>query len=287
MNFKDYFSGNSFFGKIIGAVLGFIMAGPVGALIGLFVGNFFDKGLVQQFSNPHWSYKTESRDEVQEAFIQATFAAMGYIAKADGRITESVIQQAKKIMQEMGLSKTEKKEAQSYFNAGKQSTINLNATILHFKTVSYDNSQLLNLFGNILYRVAQVDGLSMAKIKRLNEIFNLMNFAPLHSQFNFYQDFFNRHTYQDQSQTGSRQYSSSQQSSSHYKGSLSEAYALLKIPPSASQTEVKKVYRKLMSQNHPDKLIAKGASEKEVKIANEKTQAISRAYEQICESRGW
>jgi DnaJ like chaperone protein len=42
-----------------------------------------------------------------------------------------------------------------------------------------------------------------------------------------------------------------------------------------------------MSQNHPDKLIAKKASASLIQKANEKTQAISKAYESICEYKGW
>lgn len=289
MNFRDFFSNHSIFGKIIGAILGFIMAGPIGAFIGLVIGNFFDKGLAQQFSNPHWSFKHEARNDVKTAFIHATFSSMGYIAKANGRITENVITHAKQMMDEMDLTKAQKITAQHFFNAGKQSQFNLNATVLTFKTCAYENTELLNLFATILYNTAQVDGLSMAKIKRLNEIFSLMNFAPLHSQAHFYDDFFHRHSYQDDSsrEEEPRYRYQSSQSTPHYRGSLSEAYALLNLTANATQHEVKRVYRKMMSQNHPDKLIAKGASEKEIKIANEKTQAIRRAYEQICESRGW
>ncbi len=54
---------------------------------------------------------------------------------------------------------------------------------------------------------------------------------------------------------------------------------------SASDQEVKKAYRKLMSENHPDKLAARGVPEEMIRMATEKTAEISKAYEMIKESR--
>ncbi len=50
---------------------------------------------------------------------------------------------------------------------------------------------------------------------------------------------------------------------------------------------MKRAYRRLISRNHPDKLIAQGLPEEMIKIANDKTQKITKAYEQICTSKGW
>jgi DnaJ like chaperone protein len=63
--------------------------------------------------------------------------------------------------------------------------------------------------------------------------------------------------------------------------SLAEAYQVLGLTPNATQVEVKQAYRRLMSQHHPDKLAAKGLSEEAMRLANEKTQQISKAYETI------
>ena len=68
--------------------------------------------------------------------------------------------------------------------------------------------------------------------------------------------------------------------------SLQDAYLLLGISASVSNAEVKRAYRKLMSQHHPDKLIAKGLPEEMLKLATEKTQNIKAAYESICAARG-
>ncbi|MGB5715657.1 MAG: DnaJ domain-containing protein, partial [Gammaproteobacteria bacterium] len=70
-----------------------------------------------------------------------------------------------------------------------------------------------------------------------------------------------------------------------HKQSISKAYDILGISRSASDAEVKKAYRRLMSQHHPDKLIAKGLPEEMIKFATEKTQEIKAAYEQVKDSR--
>jgi DnaJ like chaperone protein len=68
---------------------------------------------------------------------------------------------------------------------------------------------------------------------------------------------------------------------------VSDAYQVLGVTATASKEEVKKAYRRLMSQNHPDRLIAKGVPEAMVKMATAKTQNIKQAYEDICKAKGW
>ena len=60
---------------------------------------------------------------------------------------------------------------------------------------------------------------------------------------------------------------------------------MLGVSRDASDHDVKKAYRRLMSQHHPDKLVAKGLPEEMMTIAKEKTQQIRKAYEQVKESR--
>ena len=67
---------------------------------------------------------------------------------------------------------------------------------------------------------------------------------------------------------------------------LDTAYAALGLTPSASASEVKRRYRKLMSENHPDKLIAEGVPDELLKVATARAQEISAAYEVIQRSRG-
>jgi len=68
---------------------------------------------------------------------------------------------------------------------------------------------------------------------------------------------------------------------------LAEAYVALGVEPGIDEKGLKRAYRKLMSENHPDKLIAKGVPEAMIKLATERSQEIQAAYELIREARGF
>jgi DnaJ like chaperone protein len=68
--------------------------------------------------------------------------------------------------------------------------------------------------------------------------------------------------------------------------SLADAYAVLGVSRSSSDAEVKKAYRRLLSQHHPDKLVAKGLPEEMMKLAAQKTHEIKQAYERVKAERG-
>lgn len=286
MNLHDFFTITNWWGKILGACFGYLCAGPLGSLFGILIGNFFDKGLVNHFTDPYLSYHAVGNKAAQQLFIDTTFSVMGYIAKSDGRVSQQEIELAKQLMHEIRLSYPQKKRAEQVFNAGKSPTFKLNPVLLQFLNAFRDNAELLRLFADIQYKVAQVDGLSAKKILLLDTIFSALGFAPLNQQYRFYEDF-SYTAYQNH-----QHYQNHQQQNQYYQprsssNNLEHAYALLAVTASSNQQEVKKAYRRLVSKNHPDKLAAQGLSEAQIKTANEKTQKIMRAYELICKSKGW
>ncbi len=310
MSFKDFFTLSTWWGKLLGAFFGFLTAGPIGALFGILVGNFFDKGLASHFSNPHWFYLSEKRIAVQKIFFETTFSVMGHIAKADGRVTEQELDMARLLMKEMQLSNEQKTLAKRLFNEGKDTRFKLEAALGELQRACRDNRDLLKLFVDIQYRAAQVDGLTNKKIKVLDIVFSCLGFAPLHKQYRFYDDFsYSSYAQQQQEEEEwRRQYqqnrsqqkgpyqgsgsSSSYQKQNQYRkpspqNNLAHAYALLEVTPEATKQEVKHAYRKLLSRNHPDKLIAQGLPEEMIKLANDKTHKIMKAYELICQNKGW
>ncbi|WED42217.1 co-chaperone DjlA [Legionella cardiaca] len=290
MNLRDFFTHYHWWGKIIGALFGYLIGGPAGALFGILIGNFFDRGLIEHFNQPHWHYYKERREAVQKVFFEATFSVMGHIAKADGRVSEAEISMAKTLMDEMRLSHEQKKLAKQFFNEGKAFTFDLANVLTRLDEACYDNPELLKLFMDIQYRAAKTDNFSEAKMHALDVVFRRLGFAPIRQQYRFYEDFGFRNSQSSSQQSQSQHSTGEKQRYQSYQtppNSLAHAYAILEVDKNANKQEVKRAYRRLISRNHPDKLIAQGLPEQMIKIANDKTQKIRKAYEQICASKGW
>lgn len=287
MTLRDFFITNTWWGKILGGFFGYLSGGATGAVFGVLVGNFFDQGLRKMYSDPHWLYHTQTQKVVQKVFFESTFAVMGYLAKADGRVTEEEVAVARQFMEEMRLSSEQKNLAKRLFNEGKLKTFDLSTTLDTLLSACRNNKELLRVFIDIQYKAAMVDGLSSNKINALNAVFTHLGFAPLHKQNRFYEEFSS--TYYDEPEPKQRQSSSSYQKRPYHspQSTLAQAFALLEVEPSATKQEVKKAYRRMISQNHPDKLISQGLPPEMIKLANDKTQKIVKAYEVICENKGW
>ncbi|HFB66995.1 MAG TPA: co-chaperone DjlA [Aeromonadales bacterium] len=263
----------SWWGKIVGGTLGFMVGGPIGALFGVYAGHNFDNGLQQDFGSTA-KFSRGSQERVQATFFTATFSVMGCIAKADGHISKKEIDFANNIMNEMQLTAEMKKAARELFNKGKQSNFKLNDVLAQFKKETYGRRTLLQMFLEIQIRAASADGSIHQGEKSIlytvsrNLGFSDYELASLISRFNAEQRFDSRQ---------SQSYSSGNQ--------LKHAYGILGLKESCTDQELKRAYRRLMSQHHPDKLIAKGLPEEMMVLATEKTQEIKSAYEMIRKQR--
>lgn len=285
MDPRQIFTSQHWWGKFIGGSLGFLILGPTGALFGILIGNLFDRGLAEHFSRPYWHFHAEKRKAIQKIFFEATFLVMGHLSKTDGRVTERQISMASQLMQDMRLNKQQQQLAQHCFCEGKKNTFDLWNTLSSLRDATKDNPALLKLFIDIQFKSALVDGLSIKKQQLINSILNYMGYAPLQQQHRFYEDFGKQTNYQQHQSN----YSSSTHQKTYHKPQTSTeyAYSILGVPVTANKLEVKRAYQRLISRNHPDKLIAKGLPEAMIKVANEKTQQIRKAYEQICAEKGW
>lgn len=265
-------------GKLIGFLIGAAILGPFGAFLGLFLGHLYDK-----------ARQTPSiqgiQTEAQQAFFDTSFAVMGHIAKADGHVSEDEIRVARAIMQRIGLNEQQKQKAIDEFTRGKQSDFNLETNLNFLMRMCQHHRSLLKMFLEIQIQAAYATGLASPKQQQiLQTICQLLNMPPLN--FTLLNLIYGRSQYQSHYQPGSDySYQREPYTPSQNGSSLQEAYSLLDINDKASDADIKKAYRRMMSQNHPDKLVAKGLPEKMVKLATEKTQRIQKAYEQICKAR--
>lgn len=258
-------------GKIIGVIFGLMLGHPLWVLIGFIVGHLFDIGYFQRFLQKGMD---RGAAEVQRIFLNSTFSVMGYLAKADGRVSESEIRTAEQIMQQMNLNAELRLEAIRLFNLGKQADFDLSAAIQNLRGACRRNPNLLRTFLEIQMQIANSEGqISAGKRNALKTICQELGISG------FVFDQFEQQAYAEQSYQ--RYYQHRQDPAQH----LADAYQILNISKEATDAEVKKAYRRLISQHHPDKLMAQGLPPEMIKLANERTQKIKSAYETIKKSR--
>ena len=255
----------SWWGKALGGAFGFMVGGPLGALMGIAFGHSFDKGMGKT---------TADNERIQAAFFTATFSVMGAVAKADGRVTRDEIKLAEAVMERLGLSADMRQSAQKLFNEGKAGDFPLDEVLIQFRKECHRRTTLIQMFLEIQLQVALADGkIHPAEWSILEQICEDLGIArsTLERLREMMEAGFGRSGYHPGVST---------------KTSLDDAYRLLGLDASVSDAELKKTYRRLMSQHHPDKLVAKGLPEEMVQDATEKTQQIKEAYEIIKASRG-
>jgi len=256
-------------GKLLGAGFGFMFGGVFGAILGAYLGSNFDRGIGQSV------FGYANSQGVQDKFFESLFLVMGHIAKADGHVTEQEIQMARQIMVQMHLTEDRKIEAIALFNQGKQPEFDLDHTLSIFKQTCHGHRNLMQMFLEIQIVAAFADGgIQSAEFQILENIGRVMGFNSFHLNLLI-------KSYQAQ-----QRFHQSGQKAYDIKDRLSDAYQVLGVDVSTNDKDIKKSYRKLMSQHHPDKLVAKGLPADMMQVAKEKSQEIQAAWEIIRKDRG-
>jgi DnaJ like chaperone protein len=263
-------------GKLLGSFFGFMFGNIFGLLLGLWLGHRFDRALANKFSAKNSLFGNgASSQERQKIFFNATFSVMGHVAKAKGQVTQTDIQIANAYMDQMRLQGAARERAQTSFSQGKAGQFSLQETLSEFTQMVRGERNLLQMFlgiqvqvaysdgvldeneRNILYNIAQQLGFSRFELERLLQM--------MEGQQHFHQG------QQQQTQAANKD----------------DAYKVLGVEETATDKEIKRAYRKLMSQHHPDKLASKGLPEEMMTLAKEKAQNIQGAYETLRGSRGF
>ena len=275
----------SWLGKILGGAFGFMLGGPLGAILGASLGHQFDIGMIRlENMEP---LKPGDQHRVQMAFFTATFSVMGHIAKSDGRVSPEEIALANRVMDKMGIAGEMRTTAINLFQQGKAPDFPLDDVLAQFYSECHRRTDLMRMFLEIQIQEAFADGLLDNKEERLllyicgQLRITHLEFERMKIRVQAQRRFDYQYQYRQQ---GEHQ---RQQQSAHGRDSfnLKDAYDVLGLSSTAKDDEVKKAYRRLMSQNHPDKLVAKGLPEEMMKLAKEKTQKITKAYETIQQAR--
>ncbi|MFI4877479.1 MAG: co-chaperone DjlA [Steroidobacterales bacterium] len=263
-------------GKVVGGLIGMFL-GPLGALAGVLLGHQVDEQLERQDALPPPS--PEELAVIGERFFRATFRVMGYLAKADGRVSEQEISAARAVMAELRLDSARVREAIDCYTVGKQSGFDLGVELTELGRLCGGRPDLVRVFVEIQVRAAlsgnNLDGPVRSLLNRIAGRLGVSPFelAQIEAVLRI-----RGASFRFASAGGEAGWSGAQK--------VDEAYKVLAAAPGDSDQDIVKAYRRQLSRHHPDKLKANGLPESMIEHAKQRTQQIIEAYELIRQRRG-
>lgn len=250
---------------VIGALLGALFGGFAGLLIGAAIGYAAGAALRQSVIG--------GLRVVQSQLIDSTFAVMGALCKSDNVVTRDEIDAVEKIFTMLKLQEDQRRAAKAAFNRGKQPDFDLDGAVDQFARVSRRRAPLVQLFLQLQVMAVAADGrvhpAEHAMLVRIARRLGLQehDVAQLEALL----------------RAGG---GPSAPGAPPPADRLADAYAALGVSPEASPAEIKRAYRRLISQNHPDKLAARGLPESMRAVAEERSREINAAYDLVKDARG-
>ena len=190
-------------------------------------------------------------------FTIALVALAGKMARADGVVTDRDFEVFRSVF---AIPPDEESNVRRIFNMARQDIAGFEHYAQQIARLLVGNPALLEDVLDGLFEIAKSDGvLHPCEARFLERVAEIFGFAP--GEFRRIR-------------------------ASHFAPELTDPYVILGLSYSAGEDELKQTYRKLVRENHPDSLMARGVPPEFVKLANDKLAAINGAYEKICTERG-
>ncbi len=244
-------------GKLLGATIGLSYGGPIGAFIGAALGHAVDSNT--------GSISLLNVSVARQTFLSSLFGVMGHLCKADGTVTQREIRIAERVMAQLQLTKKQRNLAIRAFNDGKKPDYNANHALDELQKISRLQSGLKNQFVEVLVDTALANGrVAQQTLVVLDQVCRRIGV----NQWQLERIMLRR-----------------QEASATRQMAGSDPYAVLDIRRDASDAEVKRAYRRLISRFHPDKHQG-DESEVSIEAAEQQTHDIRVAYEKIKHIRG-
>ncbi len=255
--------------KLIGALAGYYFFGLFGALIGFFVGSFFDRmrmygpGALNPLGNALR----------QTVFLETVFVSMGKLAKSDGHVSQQEIDHVEAFMKKLGMTAEHRQQAIKLFKQGADPAFEIAPMYQRFMAICGHTKNLKEMLLVYLIVMALADGhFHPAEEALMFDIAALLGYD----------------------QASFKHLMEMVLNQSHFAGgqvnaatALEDAYKALGVARESTDQEVKRAYRKLMSKYHPDKLIGQGLPEDMIATATEQAKEIQLAYDLIKKSRNF
>ncbi len=237
----------SVWGKILGGAAGFALGGPLGALIGAVAGHAVDR-----------IREGETGDATKRiAFTIGVIVLGAKMAKADGRVTRDEIRAFKQVFH---VPPEELQNVGRLFNQARKDAHGFEPYAKQIGRMFRDNPAVLEELLDGLFHIARADGrVTAEELAYLEQVAEIFGFNAV--------DW-------DRIRAG------------NMGPDASDPFEILGLGHDASDEEVKAAYRRLVRENHPDRLVAQGMPQEFVELANEKLATINGAYERVRELRG-
>ncbi len=269
-------------GSVIGGFAGFIIGtyffgGIFFGIIGGMIGSSIGRGLSLNSSRGGRGSQNRTAG-ADNFFFVSLFSMLGKMAKADGQVSQLEMNTVKQFMvRDLNLDPMLQSQAMIIFNRSLGSPESFEQYAQQFYIRFRNKPQLIELMVDALVRVAYSDNVIHPSEQHLLEsvirIFHLSSYT--------FESIKNRYA------SGSSSYQSSGNRGSSYQSSnVSDLnYSILGCSRGSSDSEIKKAYRKKVSEFHPDKIAAKGLPAEFTKFAGDKFREIQEAYEIIKKER--
>ena len=236
------------YGKWIGGVLGWAVLGPLGAIIGYYIGSALeDDSRSESGTDPRYDQGERN------SFLISLLVLSAAVIKADGKVTSAEIAKLREFFAR-NFGAQAANEAEKIVKEIVHKDFNIYEVCGQVRSCM-DYSQRMQLY-HYLVSLGACDGLMQCEVDILEVIATYIGLTK----------------------------GDADSILALFRPSNDANYRILGISPEATDEEVKKAYRRMAVKYHPDKVATLG--EDVQKAAEEKFKAVSQAYEAICRERG-
>lgn len=276
-DFKIWFDDlwNKNLGKIFGGIIGFSLKSNillfVGVVLGFFVDSFrLEGGLRSRLKLgkilKFWTHINPikmaifSKDAKDVVLLQSMAGLAAKISKADGQVTDNEIRLFKKLFH---ITSSPDSKIGKIFNDAKDSVEGYERYAKQIKALAKDNLELQESVIDNLFKIATVDGYVMEDemliLRDISDIIGLPigNFEIIRKRFELRQP----------------------------NSNVTDFYEILGVFYNASDNEIKRRWKELINEYHPDKVQANGGTPSEIEICTKKMAEINNAYQNIMKNR--